>query len=74
MYGAGRLANLPAFEEGIARAQAGGPSTVLVSVFLDGGADSLSILAPTGDPNYRRLRPNLAIAGERHAASARTRA
>ena len=62
MYGAGRLAGLPAFEEGIARAQAGGPSTVLVSVFLDGGADSLSILAPTGDPNYRRLRPNLAIA------------
>jgi uncharacterized protein (DUF1501 family) len=61
VYGAGRLANLPIFEEGIARAQSGGPGTVLVSVFLDGGADSLSILAPTGDPEYRRLRPNLAL-------------
>jgi uncharacterized protein (DUF1501 family) len=64
VYGAGRLANLPIFEEGIARAQAGGPGTVLVSVFLDGGADSLSILAPTGDPHYRRLRPNLAMRDE----------
>ncbi len=58
VYGAGRL---PAFDEGIARAQAGGPGTVLVNVFLDGGADSLSILAPIGDPDYRRLRPSLGI-------------
>ena len=35
---------------------------MLVNVFLDGGADSLSILAPTGDPDYRRLRPTLGIA------------
>jgi uncharacterized protein (DUF1501 family) len=61
VYGAGRLAGLPVFEEGIARAQAGGAGTVLVSVFLDGGADSLSILAPVGDPDYRRLRPSLAL-------------
>jgi hypothetical protein len=61
VYGAGRLTGLPAFEEGIARAQAGGAGTVLVSVFLDGGADSLSILAPVGDPDYRRLRPGLAL-------------
>jgi uncharacterized protein (DUF1501 family) len=60
VYGAGRLAGLPAFEEGIARA-AGTPGSVLVNVFLDGGADSMSILAPTGDPSYRRLRPNLAL-------------
>jgi len=58
VYGAGRL---PAFEEGIARAQSGGGQTVLVTVFLDGGADNLSILAPTGDPAYRRLRPTLAL-------------
>ena len=63
VYGAGRLAGLPVFEEGIARAQAGRAGTVLVSVFLDGGADSMSILAPVGDPNYRRLRPSLALAG-----------
>src|SRR3954454_12060656 len=60
VYGAGRIAGLPAFEEGVARA-AGRPGTVLVNVFLDGGADSMSILAPTGDPNYRRLRPTLAL-------------
>jgi uncharacterized protein (DUF1501 family) len=61
VYGAGRLTSLPAFEEGIARAQSGRAGTVLVNVFLDGGADSMSILAPTGDPNYRKLRPNLAL-------------
>ena len=60
VYGAGTIARLPVFEEGIARA-AGGAGTVLVTVFLDGGADSLSILAPTGDPQYSRLRPGLAL-------------
>ena len=43
VYGAGRLARLPAFEEGVARAQAGRRrARVLLSVFLDGGVDSLS--------------------------------
>ncbi len=60
VYGAGKLAGLPVFEEGVASA-AGRPGTVLVNVFLDGGADGMSILAPTGDPDYRRLRPNLAL-------------
>ena len=50
-----------AFEEGIAAATAAGPQQVLVSVFLDGGADSLSMLFPNGDPLYRRLRPRLAL-------------
>jgi uncharacterized protein (DUF1501 family) len=61
VYGAGRIGSLPAFEDGIARAQGGRAGTVLVNVFLDGGADSMSILAPIGDPNYRKLRPNLAL-------------
>jgi uncharacterized protein (DUF1501 family) len=61
VYGAGRLGGLPVFEEGIARAAAAGSGPVLVNVFLDGGADSMSILAPTGDPAYRRLRPTLAL-------------
>jgi uncharacterized protein (DUF1501 family) len=63
VYGAGKLAGLPVFEEGVARAAGGraGTGSVLVNVFLDGGADSMSILAPTGDPNYRRLRPTLAL-------------
>ena len=50
------------FDEGIAAAAAAAPQrNVLVSVFLDGGADALSLLAPTGDPLYRQLRPRLAL-------------
>lgn len=47
--------------EAIAEAAAGPPDAVLVSVFLDGGVDSLSVLAPVEDPTYRRLRPKLAL-------------
>ena len=61
VYGAGSL-SLPGFEEGILEAAAAGPAQpVLVSVFLDGGADSLSLLAPVADPDYKRLRPRLAL-------------
>jgi uncharacterized protein (DUF1501 family) len=61
VYGAGAL-RLPLFEEGVLdAAQAAPAQPVLVSVFLDGGADSLSLLAPVGDPDYRRLRPKLAL-------------
>jgi uncharacterized protein (DUF1501 family) len=60
VYGGSSL--LPrAFEEGIAAAAAAGPQKVLVSVFLDGGADSLSMLFPDGEPLYRKLRPRLAL-------------
>jgi hypothetical protein len=55
VYGAGAVSPR-FFEEGIAAALAAGPSdTVLVSIFMDGGADSLSLLFPHGDPDYRRL-------------------
>ncbi len=52
-----------AFEAGIAAAQAAanGKNKVLVSIFLDGGADSLSMLFPADDPLYRKLRPRLAL-------------
>jgi uncharacterized protein (DUF1501 family) len=61
VYGAGSFA-LPGFEEGILEAAEAAPAQpVLVSVFLDGGIDSLSFLAPVGDPDYRRLRPRLAL-------------
>jgi uncharacterized protein (DUF1501 family) len=51
------------FDEGIAAAAAasGGSHRVLVSVFLDGGADALSVLAPVQDPLYRSLRPRLGL-------------
>lgn len=47
--------------EAIAEAAAGPPDPILISVYLDGGADSLSILAPVEDPIYRQLRPTLAL-------------
>ena len=62
VYGAGSL-RLPAFEDGILEAATAAPpaSPVLVSIFLDGGVDTLSLLAPVGDPDYRKLRPKLAL-------------
>jgi uncharacterized protein (DUF1501 family) len=62
VYGAGAL-RLPLFEEGVLEAAEAAPhQPVLVSVFLDGGVDSLSLLAPVDDSDYRRLRPRLALA------------
>src|SRR4051812_29077251 len=64
VYGGKALAP-GAFEEGIAEAAAAGPSdAVLVSVFLAGGIDALSVLAPVGDPAYSGLRPTLAVPGD----------
>jgi uncharacterized protein (DUF1501 family) len=61
VYGASKLP-LAAFEEGIANAAAAAPNApVLVSVFLSGGADALSVLFPAGDPLYAQLRPNLKL-------------
>jgi len=62
VYGASRL-GLSAFEEGIAAAASGAPQKVLVSVFLEGGADGMSVLSPQGDPLYKKLRPTLALSG-----------
>ncbi len=58
VYGADRV-GLRVFDEGIAAAAQS--DRILVSVFLDGGADALSILFPDGDPQYRALRPRLAL-------------
>jgi uncharacterized protein (DUF1501 family) len=60
VYGGSRLFGLDALQAGVA--QAAGPNDpVFVSVFLEGGIDSLSVLAPVGDPLYRKLRPKLAL-------------
>ncbi len=61
VYGGAAL--LPrALEVGIENAMgAAGRGKVLVSVFLDGGADSLSMLFPGDDARYRKLRPRLAL-------------
>jgi uncharacterized protein (DUF1501 family) len=60
VYGAGRAVAPQAFEAAVA--EAAGEQKVLVSIFMDGGADALSLLAPTGDPRYAALRPQLALA------------
>jgi uncharacterized protein (DUF1501 family) len=60
VYGASKL-GLGAFEEGVARAAAAPAQRVLVSVFMPGGVDALSLLAPIGDPRYAALRPTLAL-------------
>ncbi|HST54324.1 MAG TPA: DUF1501 domain-containing protein [Solirubrobacteraceae bacterium] len=62
VYGASMLSPR-AFEEGIAQASAASPTQpVLVSIFMEGGWDALSVLAPVGDPSYASLRPTLALA------------
>jgi uncharacterized protein (DUF1501 family) len=58
VYGATKLP-LAAFEAGIAHAAT--PPKVLVSIFFDGGIDSLNVLAPINDSTYQDLRPTLAL-------------
>jgi uncharacterized protein (DUF1501 family) len=62
VYGGPRL-GLRALEEGVAAAAADAARPVLVSVFLEGGVDALSVLSPQGDPLYQKLRPQLALSG-----------
>ena len=50
-----------ALDAGIAAAEAAGEHRVLVSIFCSGGLDSLSLLAPVGDPRYATLRGALAL-------------
>jgi uncharacterized protein (DUF1501 family) len=58
VYGLGKLG---LFEEGIASAASAPAQPVLVSVFLPGGTDALSVLYPAVDSTYRKLRPTLAL-------------
>ena len=59
VYGASLLSPR-AFVDGIAEA-ASSQGKVLVSVFLEGGIDALSVLSPVDDDDYRRLRPTLRL-------------
>jgi hypothetical protein len=61
VYGAGRLLDPAAFEEGIARAAEVPDQPILVSVYLQGGIDAMSVLYPAGDPLYTKYRPVLAL-------------
>jgi uncharacterized protein (DUF1501 family) len=63
VYGASMLSPRH-FEEGIAQASAAaGPNQpVLVSIFMEGGWDALSVLAPVKEARYKELRPTLGLA------------
>lgn len=60
VYGASALSPRH-FEEGIAQAAADAPPNqpVLVSIFMEGGWDALSVLAPVKEAKYHELRPAL---------------
>ena len=55
VYGAEKM-GVDAFETGIAEAFSGPAQPVVVSIFLPGGMDGISVLAPVYDPNYQTLR------------------
>src|ERR1019366_8585516 len=59
--GGGRVRPPPPVEEGIPRPAAAPAQPVLVSVYLQGGIDSMSVLYPVGDPLYTKYRPVLAL-------------
>ena len=61
VYGASKL-GLDQLEAGVAAAAGSAGAPVLVNVFLPGGLDSLSVLAPIGDARYATLRPTLKLA------------
>lgn len=44
---------------------------VLVTLFLRGGADGLSIVPPVADPEYHRLRPTLSLASPQDRSAPR---
>jgi uncharacterized protein (DUF1501 family) len=60
VYGASALSPRH-LEDGIAEAAAASPpgSPVLVSIFMEGGWDALSVLAPVKEARYHQLRPTL---------------
>lgn len=51
----------PAWLPRAAFAQSAGARDVLMTVFLRGGADGMTMCAPYGDPNYAAIRPTIAI-------------
>ncbi|HEV7668351.1 MAG TPA: DUF1501 domain-containing protein [Thermoanaerobaculia bacterium] len=59
--GALAAAAVPAWLPKIAFAASGGSRDVLVSIFLRGGADGLTLVVPHGEDAYYDLRPTLAI-------------
>ena len=61
--GVGVSALLPTWLPKVVMAQSSnGSRDIIVSVFLSGGTDGMSMVVPFGDPDYYTGRPNIAIA------------
>ena len=63
VYGAADRYGLAAFEDGIAEAASGPPGSVIVTIFMEGGIDGLSVLAPVNDAGYIAKRSTLRLDG-----------
>ena len=77
VYGAGRLGLTDrVLGDGIAQAATteSSSSPILVSVFLQGGVDSLALLGPAGDPTYRSCARRSPCRRRAGCRSVRTRA
>ncbi len=61
VYGGRLLRSSAAYADGIAQAATATNQRVLVSVYLQGGIDSMSVLYPGADPLYAQMRASLAV-------------
>ncbi len=60
--GFGIAAILPSWLPNVVLAQSSSTRDIIVSVFLSGGIDGMSVVVPFGDPAYYTNRPNIAVA------------
>jgi uncharacterized protein (DUF1501 family) len=60
--GFGTATLLPSWLPNVVLAQSSSTRDIIISVFLSGGTDGMSMVVPFGDPNYYTGRPNIAIA------------
>lgn len=60
--GIGIAAMLPSWLPNVVLAQSASSRDVIVSVFLSGGCDGMSLVVPFGDPDYYTGRPTIAVA------------
>lgn len=60
--GVGIAAMVPTWLPNVVLAQSASTRDIIVSVFLSGGCDGMSLVVPFGDPDYYTGRPTIAIA------------
>ncbi|MBL0171137.1 MAG: DUF1501 domain-containing protein [Gemmatimonadaceae bacterium] len=60
--GFGIAALVPSWLPNVVLAQSSSTRDIIISVFLSGGTDGMSLVVPFGDPDYYTGRPNIAVA------------